>query len=184
MGQRGHGQPRHHGGGHCPTALCLQSLEELQRVAGTWQGLERGEGLLEAAARNAALLEALGHRDKELSRTTEALQALQGERERLQGKVGVGQHRSEPHGLGLGFSAVLTQVWELQEALARLEGMGGAGGDAVGLGSAPRLGDPQVSAGQGWMGLRLGDPPQCWALLVPSAGLVRLPPELRRSSAP
>lgn len=165
-------------------ALCLQSLEELQRVAGTWQSLERGEGLLEAAARNAALREALGDRDEELSRTTDALQALQGERERLQGKVGVGQHRWEPHGLGPGLSTVLTQVWELQEALARLEGMGGAGGDTVGLSSAPGMGDPQVSVGQGWMGLRLGDSPQCRALLVPSAGLVQLHPELRRSSAP
>lgn len=160
-------------------ALCPQSLEELQRVAGPCQGLGRGEGLLEEAERNAALRAALGDRDEELSRTTDALRALQGERERLQGKVGVGRHRGEPHGLGPGLSMVLTQVWELQEALARLEGTGGAGGDTTGLSGAPGPGDPQVSVGQGWMGLHLGDPPpQCWALPVPSAGLVRLHPEL------
>ncbi|XP_032296911.1 Usher syndrome type-1C protein-binding protein 1 isoform X2 [Coturnix japonica] len=126
-----------------PPAEWAQSLEELQRVAGTWQGPERGEGLLEAAERNAELRAALGERDEELSRTMDALQALQGERERLQGKVGVGLHHWEPHGLGPGLSTVLIQVWELQEALARLEGTGGAGGDAVGLSRAPGAGDPQ-----------------------------------------
>eukprot|EP00076_Gallus_gallus_P030893 XP_015155588.1 Usher syndrome type-1C protein-binding protein 1 isoform X7 [Gallus gallus] len=130
-----------------PPAEWAQSLEELQRVAGPCQGLGRGEGLLEEAERNAALRAALGDRDEELSRTTDALRALQGERERLQGKVGVGRHRGEPHGLGPGLSMVLTQVWELQEALARLEGTGGAGGDTTGLSGAPGPGDPQDLSG-------------------------------------
>uniref|UniRef100_A0A8C9FEZ7 Harmonin-binding protein USHBP1 PDZ-binding domain-containing protein n=1 Tax=Pavo cristatus TaxID=9049 RepID=A0A8C9FEZ7_PAVCR len=39
------------------------------------------------------------------------------------------------------------QVWELQEALARLEGTGGAGGDTAGLSGAPRPRDPQDLSG-------------------------------------
>ncbi|OXB54560.1 hypothetical protein ASZ78_003969 [Callipepla squamata] len=141
VGQSSTDSPGTAGMSTAPPTSYPQSLQELQRVAGAHRVPEWGEGLLEVVERNAALRAALGHRDEELRSSMDALRALQGERERLQGKVGVGQQWGEPHGLGPGVSTVLTQVWELQEALAGMEGTRGTGGDTVGLSGAP--GDPE-----------------------------------------
>ena len=135
-------------------------------------GLEEraGEGLLAeeaavVAARNAALRAALGRRDEELSRATASIRALRGERDRLQQKVGAGGtarlghcpgtapppgcHQSSPPGS----VQCLVQVWDLRDALSRLEGSGCSGSDTPRLSSPlgqgePRL--PQVSVGLGW----------------------------------
>ncbi|XP_074933196.1 harmonin-binding protein USHBP1 isoform X1 [Phalacrocorax aristotelis] len=114
-------------------ARAAKSLEELDRTP-SWAGramhwgLEEkaGEGLLAeeaavVAARNAALRAALGRRDEELSRATASIRALRGERDRLQQKV-----------------------WDLRDALSRLEGSGCSGSDTPRLSSPLGQGEPRL----------------------------------------
>ncbi|XP_064493500.1 harmonin-binding protein USHBP1 isoform X2 [Pseudopipra pipra] len=106
-------------------ARAAKSLEELSRAPG-WAGrvTRRCPAVAEevpaevaaALARNAALRAAVGRRDEELGQATAALQALRGERDRLQGKVR-----------------------DLRDALSSLEELGGSGSDAPGVSSPLRL---------------------------------------------
>ncbi|XP_071434142.1 harmonin-binding protein USHBP1 [Pithys albifrons albifrons] len=106
-------------------ARAVKSLEELSRAPG-WAGQvtrwcpavgvgeEMPAEVATVLARNVALRAALGRREEELEQATAALQALQGERNRLQGKV-----------------------QDLRDALSRLEEPGGSGSDTPRVSSTP-----------------------------------------------
>ncbi|KAJ7419628.1 Usher syndrome type-1C protein-binding protein 1 [Willisornis vidua] len=102
-------------------ARAVKSLEELSRAPG-WAGQvtrwcpavgvgeEMPAEVATVLARNVALRAALGRREEELEQATAALQALQGERDRLQGKPSMGASREQEE-----------RVQQLQGCLGRLQ---------------------------------------------------------------